>query len=110
MSTCMKDFYDHVLVKKRSNCGIVKLMINFHNHESFRNGLQSTCKDCRKNFYNENQEKIKKYLLDNRERTKQYYLNVPDRIKEYQMIFFKKTSLKKIFFYVIEIRMMLIFG
>ena len=72
MSNCIKDLYDYDLVKKCSKCGIVKLKSNFHKNKKSSDGLNPNCKVCRKNYYNENLVKIKKYYLDNRDMKKEY--------------------------------------
>ena len=43
MSTCIKDLFDHDLVKKCSKCGIVKLKSNFHKKLKSRDGLDNQC-------------------------------------------------------------------
>ena len=72
MSTCIKDLYDYDLIKKCLKCGKISLKGNFHKDKSRQDDLQPYCKVCRKNFYNENLAKIKKYFLDNRNKKKEY--------------------------------------
>ena len=72
MSSCIKDLFDYDLVKKCSKCGIVKLKSNFRKNRKSSDGLNLNCKVCRKNYYNANLAKIKKYYLDNRDKKKEY--------------------------------------
>ena len=72
MSNCIKDLYDYELVKKCSKCGIVSLKSNFHRNKSTKDGLHSLCISCKKQYYNENRDRIKQYYLNNQVRLKNY--------------------------------------
>ena len=68
MSNCIKDLYDYDLIKKCSKCGIISSKSNFQKNKLTKSGVRSECITCRRKFYNENQEKIKKYYSENRDR------------------------------------------
>ena len=53
-------------LKRCSNCKIEKILINFHKDIKQKDGLYNQCTVCRKEYYNENLFRIKKYFLDNR--------------------------------------------
>ena len=53
-------------LKKCSKCGFLSLKSNFHKRLKFSDGFYPQCKFCRKNYYNKNLLKIKKYYLENR--------------------------------------------
>ena len=55
-------------IKRCSKCGILSLKKNFHKNAKTSDGFYPQCKLCRKNYYNENLVKIKKYNLDNRDK------------------------------------------
>ena len=53
MSNCIKDLYDYDLFKKRRVHKNILLKSNFHKNAKSKDGLQSQCRFCVKN-YNEN--------------------------------------------------------
>ena len=61
MSNCFKDLFDYVLVKKCFRCGIISLKSNFYKNKTKSDGFATECLSCRKQYYNENREKTKKY-------------------------------------------------
>ena len=58
---------ENEMMKLCSKCKIQKLTINFHKNKSTENGLYNQGILCRKQNYNENLKKVKKYCLDNRD-------------------------------------------
>ena len=72
MSTCIKYFYHYKLVEKCSKWGIIRLQSNFHKNKNFNAALYNQCRFCRKRYYKEILEKIKKHYLENRDRVKEY--------------------------------------
>ena len=68
MSNCIEDLYDYNLNKKCSKCGIISLKSTFHKNKLTKSGVRSECIACRRKYYNENQEKSKKYFSENRDR------------------------------------------
>ena len=89
MKNCIKDLMDYDLVKKCSGCKNILLKSNFHKDNTRNDGLYNQCKVCKKEYYMKNSIKLiqkqKDYYLDNQDRIKQYYLDNRDRIKEYQL-------------------------
>ena len=61
MSNGIKDLYDYDLVKKCSNCGIIKLKSNFYKDKTKNDGLHNHCIFCRKKYYLDNQHQIPNY-------------------------------------------------
>ena len=49
------------LVKYCSNCGIVLLKINFNKYRGGKDGLNSWCISCRRNYYNETRDQRLEY-------------------------------------------------
>ena len=86
MSACIKDLYDYDLIKKCSECGIVKLKSNFHKRLKSSDGLRSNCKFCviqRQRIYDsENRERIIN-------RNKDYRLKNHDKIMAQKKIYTK---------------------
>ena len=80
MSNCIKDLYDYDFVKKCSKCGIISLKSNFHKDKTRNDGLYNQCKVCRKEYYLDEQDRIKQYYLDNRDRIKEYQLKNHEKI------------------------------
>ena len=76
MSDCVNDLYDHDLVKKCHVCENILLKSNFNKNTKSKDGLQSQCKFCvkdyNKNYYIKNRgsevERRKKYNSRNREK------------------------------------------
>jgi len=70
---------DEEPLKKCSNCGELKSFSEFHKDKRSNDGLQSKCKKCRKEYYENNKEKIlkqkKDYYENNKEKIKEYYEN-----------------------------------
>lgn len=79
-----------IKTKKCSKCNITKEFLDFNKDDRSKDGLLSSCKNCVKEYRENNKEKIKKYREDNKEELKQkkkeYYLtykeNNKDKIKE----------------------------
>ena len=68
MSDCIKGLYDYELVKKRCSCGIISLKSTFQKNKLTKDGVRSECITCRRDYYDENKEKTKKYYSKNRDR------------------------------------------
>ena len=73
MSTSIKDLLDYNLVKKCSECGVVKLISYFYFRKD-RNKFINECKSCRNEkqteWYNNNIEKKKLYDVEYRQQNK----------------------------------------
>ena len=50
-------------MKKCSKCGTILLKSNFYKNETENDGLNSYCKKCTKQYYNENLVEIKKKII-----------------------------------------------
>ena len=48
-------------IKRCPKCEIDCLKSNFHKKKNMSDGLYNQCRSCRKQYYNEIQEKTKKY-------------------------------------------------
>ena len=102
MSTCVKDLFDYDLVKKCSKCGIISLKSNFHKNNTRNDGLYNQCKVCRKDYYNENLDRLlskqKFYTKENRDQIKEYqknyYLDNRDQIIENHKNYIKQNREK----------------
>ena len=83
---------DEEPLKKCSICGELKPFSEFSKNKRSKDGLQSQCKICRKEYYENNKEKILEYQKEYRENNKEqlkeyhkkYYKNNKDRIKKYR--------------------------
>ena len=50
MSSCIKDLYDHDLIKNCYKCGNIKLKNNFYKDKAKNDGFPPQCKLCGKNI------------------------------------------------------------
>ena len=86
MTNCIKELFDYDLVKKCSECEIVKLKSNFHKKLKSSDGLQPHCKSCviqkQRIYDSENRERIisrnEDYRLQHHDKTmaqKKIYTN-----------------------------------
>ena len=73
-------------MKVCNKCKQKKPFEEFHKYGKSKDGLQSWCKDCVKQYYEQNKESIreqrKQYREQNKESIKQYYEQNKERIKE----------------------------
>ena len=76
MSNCIKDLFDYDLVKNCSKCENISLKIIFHKNKTKRDGVNSECASCCKEYYMDNSVKLK-------EKQKEYYSKNRDQIIEY---------------------------
>ena len=98
-----------IKTKKCSKCNITKESFDFNKDDRSKDGLLSSCKDCVKEYRENNKEKIKKYRENNKEKLKQkkkeYYLvykeNNKDKIKESNKKY-KQNNKEKINNYYLE--------
>lgn len=80
------------MTKICTTCLLEKDISNFHREKRERDGYRSRCKDCRKEYYNNNKEREKKranrWYYNNKERhlknCTSYYQNNINEIKEYK--------------------------
>ena len=86
--------------KKCTKCGEVKSLDEFYNAKKGKHGKQFRCKDCDKEYYKSNKEKIKeynkKYKQDNKEKikeyNKEYYKNNKEKLSDLQKIYCKNKK------------------
>jgi hypothetical protein len=64
-----------------TKCKVEKLRTDFNKHKNKKDGLNSSCKECRKVFYQINKEKINESRKDYQ---KQYRENNKEKLKEYR--------------------------
>lgn len=76
-----------ITYKRCSKCKEWKPITEFCKHKSHKDGLQDYCKDCKKDWYENNKEHVKEYekqwYENNKERAKQYYESNREYIKKY---------------------------
>ena len=70
------------VLKRCSKCKIEKLVITFHKDNKQKDGLFKQFKVYKKQNYNGNLVKFKKYYLDIRDRIKDYYLQNRAKTKD----------------------------
>ena len=63
---------DEEPLKKCSNCGELKPFSEFGKNKNTKDGLQTWCKKCAKEYYENNKEKMKEYRENNKEKIKEY--------------------------------------
>ena len=79
---------DEEPLKKCSNCGELKSFSEFHKDKCSKDGLRSKCKKCRKEYYENNKEKILK-------QKKEYRENNKEKILEYQKEYRENNYVRK---------------
>ena len=72
MSACIKDLYDHELLKKCCRCKNILLESNFYKDNKRRDGLQPRCISCCKEYFLQNRDRLinNQKLYDKRNRKK----------------------------------------
>ncbi|MDD4242893.1 MAG: hypothetical protein PHG08_01140 [Bacilli bacterium] len=75
-------------MKVCSKCGIEKDESEFNKDSRHRDGLQSSCKKCTKDYYKSNAEQIKEYQ-------KEYQKSNAEQIKEYKKEYYKSNAEQK---------------
>jgi hypothetical protein len=69
-----------------NKCGIEKSYKDFYKHKGYKDGLESSCKSCKKVYENENKDRIKNlkkiYYKNNIEKYKKYKLDYNSKNKE----------------------------
>lgn len=82
--------------KTCSKCGKELPISEFYKNKNKKDGLSSYCKECNKQYYNDNSEYFKQYrkqyIIDNSEYHKQWYRNNIDHVKEYMKEYTKANS------------------
>jgi hypothetical protein len=75
-------------MKKCYKCNELKEIIYFSVDSTKKDGLDSSCKSCRKKYREDNKnilsEKRKIYVEKNKDKIKEYFIHNKDRIDEYQ--------------------------
>ena len=101
----MLDFYsfNNMETKKCGKCGEVKPISEFHKNKYTKDGLRYCCKECGKEYRENNTEKLKEYLREYRknnpekekERKRKWRENNPEKIKEYKKDYYKNNTEKE---------------
>ena len=85
--------------KKCTKCGIKKSLNNFSKNKSKKDGLDSWCKDCDKEYRELNKDKSKKYYKQHRneilEKSKKYRELNKDKLKKQKKEYCKRTKNNK---------------
>ena len=81
----IKLFNDNHALKKCTKCGEVKSLDDFCNAKHGKNGKASRCKDCDKEYYKNNREKLIK-------NAKAYSFKNKEKIVEYRKDYFQKNK------------------
>ena len=89
MSNCIKDLDDYELIKKCSKCGIISLKSNFHKNINKKDGVNSMCKVCMKDYYLKINDKT---ILKTRDCNK----NIPEKVKQNQKKYNEQNKEKRI--------------
>lgn len=75
-------------MKRCTKCNEEKDLTEFIKHPKAKDGLNPSCKVCRKKYYNQNKERIisqqKEWYENNKDKVKQYYRNNKQKIEEYK--------------------------
>ena len=69
-------------------CHEIKEVSEFNKHKNKKDGVNTICKDCRKEYYNQNADKIKEYQSE-------YYKQNTDKRKEYHAEYYKQNADKE---------------
>ncbi|MDD4242714.1 MAG: hypothetical protein PHG08_00240 [Bacilli bacterium] len=83
-------------MKKCRKCGVERELTEFNKCKSNKDGLQSCCKICAKEYYINNSEQIKEYYKSNSEQVlenkKEYYKTNVEHILENRKEYYKSNS------------------
>jgi len=90
-------------MKKCSKCGELKSFSEFHKKKCSKDGLQSQCKKCikeyRKEYRKNNKDRIKEYRENNKEkikeRQKEYRENNKEKINKQQKEYYENNYVRK---------------
>lgn len=67
---------ENIVTKKCGNCNQFKDLSFFAKHRNYKDGLQTTCKECQAIYREKNREKLNLYFRDydkrNKERKREY--------------------------------------
>ena len=75
-------------MKRCTKCNEEKDLTEFAKHPKAKDGLNPSCKVCKKKYYNQNKERIisqqKEWYKNNKDKVKQYYKDNKHKIEEYK--------------------------
>lgn len=85
-------------MKQCNRCKELKSLKEFSKNKSQTDGLRRSCKECDKEYYRKNKDRIikrnykyyRQYYKDNREKCKQYWYNYYKKNRNRYLIMFKQ--------------------
>ena len=93
MSNCIKDLYDYDLVKKCCRCKNILLKSNFNRNKTKRDGVQSICIICFKQYHNNRKER--RSILDKQRRKTDFNFKLISNIRTRTSNAFRSQNIKK---------------
>ena len=93
MSNCIKDLYDYELVKKCCVCKNILLKSNFNRNKTKRDGVQSICIICFKQYHNNRKER--RSILDKERRKTDFNFKLISNIRTRTSNAFRSQNIKK---------------
>ena len=86
----------NLISKECYKCHEIKAVSEFNKDKSKKDGVYTTCKDCRKEYYNQNADKIKEYQSEyykqNTDKITEYYQQNKDKLKEYKKEWYQQNA------------------
>jgi hypothetical protein len=81
-------------MKRCIKCKVEKEFIEFHKNKKAKDGVNSCCKSCKKEYYKANKERYQEYNKANKEKIKEqkkeYYQDNKERYQEYSKEYYQK--------------------
>ena len=94
MSNCIKDLYDYNLVKKCCRCKNILLKSNFNKNKTKRDGVQSICINCFKQYHINRKER--RSILDKQRRKTDFNFKLISNIRTRTSNAFRSQNIKKV--------------
>ena len=93
MSNCIKDLFDYNLVKKCCRCKNILLKSNFNKNKTKRDGVQSICITCFKQYHNNRKER--RSILDKERRKTDLNFKLISNMRTRTCNAFRSQNIKK---------------